>query len=83
MNKSLNNSIQKLNQLRYKIDVLEKEVILKIYSLCEFEASLTYCEGDGYLILDLDNANTSVLSCLDEITTDNKLSRDDFDNNGV
>lgn len=42
--------------------------------VCDFDADITYCAGDGHLVLNLETATVSTLDCLKGRTKKNKLS---------
>jgi hypothetical protein len=63
------------NQIRNLTKKLDDE----IKDLCEFEVGITYCEGDGILVIDIKNATVAVIECLAEATKKNKLTREEFE----
>lgn len=49
----------------------------KIKEVCEFEAYLTWCAGDGHLVGNSDNTSVAPLYCLNGKSKHNKLSAED------
>jgi hypothetical protein len=73
MEKLLNKIIKKKEEL----NLLEKKATIELNKICEFEASLTNCEGDGYLILNIETSDVAGLFLLDGKTEKNKLTSEE------
>lgn len=56
---------------------LQKEV----QKICSFEISITYCEGDGHLILNENTSDVAGFDCLKGKSSKNKLTEDEFERN--
>ena len=50
---------------------------VKIKEVCEFEAYLTWCAGDGHLVGNADNSSVAPLFCLKGKNKRNKLTAED------
>lgn len=50
---------------------------LKIREVCGFNARITWCAGDGHLVLNEENSSVSPLRCLNGKTKLNKLTEKD------
>jgi hypothetical protein len=70
MKKLLNKIIKKKDEL----DLLEQQADIEINKICAFEAGLTFCEGDGYLIINTETTNVANLGLLNGKTETNKLT---------
>jgi len=64
----------KLFSTREKYDVAWENLNDKIKEVCDFNAQLTWCAGDGHLILNEDTTSVATLNCLDGKTVKNKLT---------
>ena len=51
----------------------------KIREICDFNARLTWCAGDGHLILNEDTANVAPLWCLTGKSNDRKLTEEEHE----
>lgn len=49
----------------------------KIREVCDFNARLVFCSGDGQLVLNEDTASVATLNCLDGRTRNNKLTSEE------
>lgn len=49
----------------------------KIREVCDFDAYLTWCAGDGHLVGNNSTANVAPLYCLDGKSKSNKLTQED------
>jgi hypothetical protein len=45
--------------------------------VCDFDADITYCAGDGHLVINLETTTVSTLNCLEGRTKRNKLSAEE------
>jgi len=66
--------INKIVKKKEELDILEQQADIEINKLCDFEAGLTYCEGDGYLIINTGTTNVANLGLLNGKTEKNKLT---------
>ena len=74
MDKKLSKQFDELWKLKHKLD--DKQVIINrmVQPLCDFPAVITWCEGDGFLILNEDTEAVALVDCLNGHTKINKLS---------
>ena len=49
----------------------------KIKSVCDFDAYLTWCAGDGHLIGNGDTASVAMMGCIHGKTENNKLTAEE------
>ena len=69
--------MKRFNKLIDLYGAYEKELEIaseKIKPLCEFPAVITFCAGDGHLILNEDNAEVAFLSCLKDKTKKKQIN---------
>ena len=52
---------------------------LKIKGIIDFDGGLTYCEGDGHLVINDNSASVGFFSCLKGRTKTNKLTEKEHD----
>ena len=69
--------VKKLVKKKDELDLLEEEAEKRINDLCDFEAGITFCEGDGYLIINIATSSVAGLGLLNGKTKSNKLSEDE------
>lgn len=55
----------------------------EIKKVCEFNAGLTFCQGDGHLVINVDTARVAGLGCLQGISETNKLTIEEFNDNTI
>ncbi len=66
--------IERVVKLRYKYESACRILEHKIQKVCDFEAYLTHCAGDGHLVGNSDTTNVAPLYCLNDKTKSNKLT---------
>lgn len=69
------------SHLKYEKDC--EILAVKIREVCDFNARLTWCAGDGHLVLNEETANVAPLGCLTGKTTTNKLSEYDHESASI
>tara|TARA_R110000787_G_scaffold283751_1_gene396819 strand:+ start:137 stop:376 length:240 start_codon:yes stop_codon:yes gene_type:complete len=72
--KALKNKVLKSHD-RYEFACEQYEI--KIRKVCDFKARLTWCPGDGHLILNEDTSSVATLNCLNGRTVKNKLTQEE------
>ena len=72
--KALKNKVLKAHD-KYEFACGQYEV--EIRKVCDFEARLTWCAGDGHLILNEDTSSVATLNCLNGRTEKNKLTQEE------
>ena len=60
-----------------KYEIACSQYELEIRKVCDFEARLTHCAGDGHLILNEDTSDVATLNCLKGRTENNKLTEEE------
>lgn len=73
MKREINAVLKAHNKYEGLCGILER----KIQEVCEFEAYLTFCAGDGHLVGNDANNSVAPLYCLDGKTKDNKLTHEE------
>ena len=76
LKKEVNKMIDKLYYHNSKIKSISENLGKKLQKYLTFEIKITYCQGDGFLILNDNSCSVYSLECLDEIK-DNILTEDD------
>lgn len=66
---------KKYNDYENYLQSLEK----KVREVCSFNARITYCSGDGHLILNEETSSVARISCLIGRTIENKLDEEEHD----
>lgn len=79
MRKDIRLIMDKLYLLDAEREALEKQAEEAIQEVCDFNAGLTNCSGDGYLVIDDDSANVGMLACLNGKTKANKLTLEEYE----
>ena len=77
---------QELNKLHTIFSKYETEFNIideKIKEICEFNAGLTFCSGDGHLVINSDTSNVAPLYCLKGKSKSNKLTEEEHRNNCI
>lgn len=49
----------------------------KVIEVCDFNAGVTFCAGDGHLVINADSANVATMNCLIGKSKSNKLTVDE------
>jgi hypothetical protein len=72
----INNKLAELNKAfnAYKLAIAEYEN--EVRKICDFDARITYCVGDGHLVMnaDMPGAGVATLECLEGKTVKNMLT---------
>lgn len=55
----------------------------KIRNVCDFNARLTWCAGDGHLVLNEETFSVANLGCLNGKTAKNRLTEEEHLNWGI
>lgn len=74
MDKQLSSKIKKLDQSYEAYEELRDRLSDQINDICEFDACITYCSGDGHLVLNLETSAVAFVSCLKGKTKQKKLT---------
>lgn len=69
------NKLEKLHSDAYELSNTLRD---KVQQICDFEIDITYCQGDGVLILDIASANVCTFSALKDKNKKNKLKYNEF-----
>ncbi len=67
----------KLFKAHYNYEFACGQYEAEIRKVCDFEARLTWCAGDGHLILNEDTSSVATLNCLNGRTEKNKLTQEE------
>lgn len=70
--------LNKLHKAHEKYEKAYNEVDEIVKNVCDFEAGLTHCAGDGHLILNLNNSNVASLGLIHGHSEENKLTEEEF-----
>lgn len=73
MRKEIDKLIKSYDAYEKALEGLE----LKAREVCDFNARVTFCSGDGHLILNEETSSVSPLFCLKGKTKDNKLTEEE------
>ena len=77
MNKKIEKLLQKATKLQNQFEETSKKLEEEIQPLCDFEVGVTFCQGDGVLMID-ENSNVGHFSSLEGKSRKNKLTNDEF-----
>ena len=77
MNKKIEKLLQKATKLQNQFEETSKKLEEEIQPLCDFEVGVTFCQGDGVLMID-ENSNVGSFSSLEGKSKKNKLTNDEF-----
>ena len=66
--------LNKIIKMKDELDLLEQQADIEINKICDFEAGLTFCEGDGFLIINTETTDVASLGLLNGKTETNKLT---------
>lgn len=83
MSKKIIKLFSQINYLYNRVYKLELQLKKEVQKVCDFEINITYCQGDGVLILDPATANVFTFDALDNKTKKNKLSYEKIDKYGI
>lgn len=76
MRKDIAKDLDKLevlyNKYKAQFDKLDK----KINEITDFEGGITYCAGDGHLVINTETSDVAFLSCLFGKSKSNKLTEE-------
>ena len=51
----------------------------RVREFCDFNARITYCEGDGHMVLNEETSSVAFLGCLEGKTKRNKLNESEHE----
>ncbi len=71
--------LEKVFIAHVKYEVAVESVNYKLKEVCDFNAVLTWCSGDGHLVLNEETSNVATLNCLDGKTSKNKLTEEEHE----
>lgn len=71
--------IERVEKLYSIYENAKTELTNKVRSVCDFNAVVTYCDGDGHLVLNEDTAAVASMSCLDGKSRHNKLTAEEHE----
>lgn len=66
--------LNKIIKTKDELNLIEQQADIEINKICDFEAGLTYCEGDGYLIINTETSDVATLDLLNGKSETNKLT---------
>lgn len=66
--------LQKITSTHDKYENYVEQFNKELKKVCDFNAVLTWCAGDGHLILNEETANVATLNCLNGKSEKNKLT---------
>jgi hypothetical protein len=66
--------ISKLEKSYEAYEVASNALEVKVREICDFNARITFCSGDGHLVLNEVTSNVAPLSCLFGKSKSNKLT---------
>ena len=65
---------KELNEARKKYTEVVDRISNKIAKVCDFNGGITYCQGDGHLVINIDTDEVADMKCLQGKTVKNKLT---------
>ena len=71
--------LNKVFSTHTKYEVAVKNVNDKLKEVCDFNAVLTWGEGDGHLVLNEETSNVATLNCLNGKSAKNKLTEEEHE----
>jgi hypothetical protein len=83
MNKKIENLIRRTQIAHDNFERLNTKLSEEVNSICDFKAEVTFCEGDGLVVLDVDTSDVGTLDCLEKASKKNKLTRDGLFEYGI
>lgn len=69
--------LNKVFSTHEKYEVAVENVNDKLKEVCDFNAALTWCAGDGHLVLNEETNSVAALNCLNGKTAKNKLTEEE------
>ena len=69
--------IKKVNSTYLKYDKACSDLENKLREVCDFNARLTWCKGDGHLVLNEETASVARMACLNGRTENDKLTEEE------
>lgn len=70
--------LDRMNKLQEELNNLNDKIDPLIDEICEFDAGITNCGGDGFLVINMEHSNVALLSCLIGKSKKNKLTKEEF-----
>jgi len=75
--------LKKLERTYISYEKALDELEVKVRELCDFNARVTFCEGDRHLLLNEDTSTVSRFHCLNGKSNANKLTVEEHENNSL
>ena len=83
MSKKIEKMFIKLNEKYNDAYDLSFKLRDEVQKICEFEIDITYCQGDGVLILDPSSSGVCPFQVLKDKNKKNKLTYNEFNKNCI
>jgi hypothetical protein len=77
--KQLEKALQAATNAKQRYEDSLEFVDFIINDICDFDAKITHCAGDGLLVLNLNTANVATLDCLKGKHSKNLLTEEEHD----
>ena len=79
MKKEIDKVVKTYKDYENAVETLE----IKVREVCDFNARITFCEGDRHLLLNEDTSTVSQLYCLKGKNKNNKLTAEEHENSSL
>ena len=73
----MNKLFKKVESTRLRYEKACEELETEARKVCDFNMRITWCAGDGHLVLNEETSGVAQLNCLNGRTEDDKLTEDD------
>lgn len=80
---TLKKLINRVESTRLKYDEACSQLEEKVREVCDFNARITYCEGDSHLVLNEETTSVATLTCLKGKNIKNKLTEEQHEKFGI
>lgn len=75
----MTNDLNKMISLYEKYEKQREKFENKVRKVCDFNARVTFCAGDGHVIIDEETAEVATPNCLFGKTKKNKLTKEEHE----
>ena len=77
MRKDILEAFHKMDKAHDKYEALCGILESKVIEVCDFNAGVTHCAGDGHLVINVDSYQVATMNCLIGKSKTNKLTKSD------
>ena len=78
MNKELSDALKRLEKAKAKYDEQYARVDAIVSEMCDFEGGLTFCDGDGHLVINVSSETlVAPFACMCGFDRGNKISAEE------